>query len=170
MSARVIGRSRIVLGEGLGWEAGVAVEPFSGTKLRVKAGRAPASASLYLPYRRQFSVGVELTKRRIKSGSAEATELEPQPMFQALPGEQGMTSILIRDPGATRVEVAGDFTEWQPVALSLRPGRLWQAAFVLPPGVHQINVRFDGGPWEVPQGLGSADDGFGGRVGVLVVR
>ena len=170
VTGRVMSRSRLALGDGVGWEAGMAVVPFSGTKLRVQAGRSPASSSYYLPYRRQFSVGVELTRRRGKLDASASSESELQPMFEAITGQLGLTSILVRAIGATHVEIAGDFTEWQPVALSPAAPGLWHAAFSLPHGVHQINVRFDGGPWEVPSGLGAAEDGFGGRVGVLVVR
>jgi hypothetical protein len=41
---------------------------------------------------------------------------------------------------------------------------------VLPPGVHTLAVRVDGGAWGAPPGLPAADDGFGGEVGTLVVE
>jgi hypothetical protein len=40
----------------------------------------------------------------------------------------------------------------------------------LSPGVHHLNVRLDGGPWLVPAGAFAVDDGFGGHVGLIVVR
>jgi hypothetical protein len=33
-----------------------------------------------------------------------------------------------------------------------------------------LNVRFDGGEWTVPAGTPAVDDGFGGKVGMFVVR
>jgi hypothetical protein len=63
----------------------------------------------------------------------------------------------------------GDFTDWkaQPL-IALGDGR-WTFPDALTSGVHHLNVRFDGGPWGVPSGISAVDDGFGGRVGLLVV-
>ena len=63
----------------------------------------------------------------------------------------------------------GDFTDWEPVALRRADGR-WTLELALAPGVHRLNVRVDGGEWRVPPSLTGVDDGFGGRVGLLVVR
>ena len=46
----------------------------------------------------------------------------------------------------------------------------WTLPVALGPGVHHLNVRFDGGAWLVPEGALAVDDGFGGRVGLFVVR
>jgi hypothetical protein len=63
----------------------------------------------------------------------------------------------------------GDFTDWKPQPLiALGSGR-WIISDALASGVHHLNVRFDGGPWVVPSGISAVDDGFGGRVGLLVV-
>ena len=64
----------------------------------------------------------------------------------------------------------GDFTDWKVEALvALGSGR-WTFPAALTPGVHHLNVRFDGGAWLVPSGASAVDDGFGGRVGLIVVR
>jgi hypothetical protein len=78
--------------------------------------------------------------------------------------------LTIRSAPALRVEVMGDFTDWkvEPLA-SLGQGR-WRLQQDLTPGVHQLNVRFDGATWVVPAGAVPVDDGFGGRVGLVVVR
>jgi hypothetical protein len=71
---------------------------------------------------------------------------------------------------ARRAEVMGDFTDWRPEPLvALRGGR-WAHQVALSPGVHHLNVRFDGGPWLVPAGAIPVDDEFGGTVGLVVVR
>jgi hypothetical protein len=46
----------------------------------------------------------------------------------------------------------------------------WSMPLVTSPGTHQVNVRVDGGPWQVPPGLTSMADEFGGAVGLLVVE
>lgn len=70
---------------------------------------------------------------------------------------------------ATRVEVMGDFTEWQPVVMARVEAGRFEFAIRLPSGMHRFNVRLDGGPWRVPPGVDVADDEFGGEVGVVVV-
>jgi hypothetical protein len=52
--------------------------------------------------------------------------------------------------------------------MSLAAGR-WTLPVDLTPGVHHLNVRFDGGAWLVPSGAVGVDDGYGGRVGLFVV-
>ncbi len=84
-----------------------------------------------------------------------------------LGGERVRLELVL--PGAGRVELAGDFTDWEPVALRREGGR-WTLELALEPGVHRLNVRVDGGEWGVPPSLTAVDDGFGGRVGLLVVR
>lgn len=78
--------------------------------------------------------------------------------------------LFIHAPAATLVEIAADFTEWQPVALVRGPFGAWQTATRVPRGVHRINVRVDGGPWLAPTGTTRlADDDYGGEVGIFVV-
>ena len=81
----------------------------------------------------------------------------------------GTRELLIIAPGARTVEIAGDFSDWQPIALARRGDR-WVFAVTLAPGVHRLNVRLDGGPWLVPRGATPQTDEFGGMVGLIVVR
>ena len=71
---------------------------------------------------------------------------------------------------AGRAEVIGDFTDWKPEPMVALGGGRWTFPTVLKPGVHHLNVRFDGGAWVVPWGVYAVDDGYGGRVGLVVVR
>jgi hypothetical protein len=73
-------------------------------------------------------------------------------------------------PGARRVEVKGDFTDWQPVDLAAVGGGFWEARLRMTPGVHRVNMRVDGGAWIVPPGLPSLVDEFAGAVGIIVVE
>ncbi|HEU5048903.1 MAG TPA: glycogen-binding domain-containing protein [Gemmatimonadales bacterium] len=70
----------------------------------------------------------------------------------------------------SRVELMGDFTSWQPVALTPTGSARWSVTVALPPGVHRLNIRVDGGEWRVPPGLPSAGDDFGGAAGILIVE
>jgi hypothetical protein len=71
---------------------------------------------------------------------------------------------------AMSVELAGDFTDWEPVALRRGDDGDWSAVIVIPKGTHRVNLRVDGGPWGVPPGIPALNDDFGGVVGVLVIE
>jgi len=77
--------------------------------------------------------------------------------------------VRVRVAGARRVEVMGDFTDWQPIALVPSGEGRYRFALGLPAGVYRFNLRVDGGPWGVPEGAGHAPDEFGGSVGVGVM-
>ena len=66
-------------------------------------------------------------------------------------------------PQATRVALAGDFTEWQPEyeLFEQQPG-VWSVVVPLQPGVHDYAFVIDGQRW-IPDPMGQpVDDGFGG--------
>lgn len=71
---------------------------------------------------------------------------------------------------ARKAEVMGDFTDWKPVLLVPAGAGHWTLPTDLSPGAYHLNVRFDAGPWLVPAGAVAVDDGFGGRVGLVVVK
>jgi hypothetical protein len=82
----------------------------------------------------------------------------------------GVRTLTIRGVRAERVELAGDFTDWRPVSLKRTRGPAWRLPVQLAPGVYRLNVRIDGGAWQVPRGATPQQDEFGGRVGLIVVR
>ena len=168
LSGRLIRRSQLTPSDGTGWQLGVGVEPFAGARLRIVAARAPIGPSVYLPFRRQLSFGVELTRHRPRGAlSSDSSSLAVSAFDWSRP-DSGRATFRVRRR-ATVVELVGDFTDWHPVRLSDLGGGLWETTLPLGPGVHLINLRVDGA-LEVPPGLDSTDDGFGGRAGVLVVR
>jgi hypothetical protein len=67
------------------------------------------------------------------------------------------------------VELAGDFTDWEAREMVRADEETWVLRAPLARGLHRLNVRVDGGPWVVPAGITSTEDGFGGRVGLLVI-
>jgi hypothetical protein len=79
----------------------------------------------------------------------------------------GMRAIRYHAPGAGRVEVRGDFTGWSPVAMRRAGISWWELALELPPGLHQIEVSVDGGPWVPPAGLPALPGSYGEDVGTF---
>ncbi|GLC27027.1 glycogen-binding domain-containing protein [Roseisolibacter agri] len=90
------------------------------------------------------------------------------PLAEAVEGPGETRRLRVRAPGAQRVEVRGDWTDWRPVAL-VRDGDAWTVPESVPRGTRRLTVRVDGGAWRVPANLAGADDDFGSRVGLLVV-
>jgi len=173
LTGRLLRRSGLEPAEGVGWEAGLALAAVPGARIRVAAGRAPTAESVYLPYRRQLSIGLEFVRGRPRAAPGDGPLAARPPLapgFELFQGSPGSATLIVRHAAAGRVELVGDFTAWEPLELAAWAPGVWRATVALAPGIHQVNVRFDGGPWRVPEGLSSTDDGFGGRVGVLVVR
>ena len=81
----------------------------------------------------------------------------------------GRVLLRVRAPEAAQVELMGDFTNWEPVALARAADGAWERAFALVPGTYRFNVRRDGGAWEVPAGVSALEDDFGGEAGLLIV-
>ena len=83
-------------------------------------------------------------------------------------GANGVQRIEIVASGASRVELRGDFTDWRAVPLEPRGG-VFRLELPLPPGLHRLSVRIDGGDWIAPANLPRVGDGSGGAVGLLTV-
>ena len=83
----------------------------------------------------------------------------------------GGVRFTLANAAATSVSVAGTFNEWSATANPLaRTGRVWTALVTLPPGEHLFMFIVDG-KWIVPPlAEDYADDGFGSRNGVVIVR
>jgi len=77
-------------------------------------------------------------------------------------------------PAAESVAVAGDFNRWSATASPLaRQGSrgLWTIVVPLPPGEHLFMYVVNGTQWiSPPLAEDYADDGFGAKNGVVVVR
>jgi hypothetical protein len=83
---------------------------------------------------------------------------------------KGMTRLSIDAPDASRVEVAGDWNDWQPVSATRADNGVWYADLQLPAGEYRYAFRVDGREWRVPRGAAAVDDGFGGKSAYVTVR
>lgn len=82
----------------------------------------------------------------------------------------GIVTLRVLAPLARNVELAGDFTNWDPVQMAPAGNGWWIFSRPLASGKYQINLRMNGGKWVVPPGLLGMLDEFGGSVGLLVVE
>jgi hypothetical protein len=66
------------------------------------------------------------------------------------------------------VEIAGDFSDWEPLPME-REGSFWVARARLRPGKHRVAVRVNLGEWRAPRNLARVRDDYGGEAGLVVV-
>jgi hypothetical protein len=134
-------------------------------------GRQPALPLRGLPARSFWMTGLQLAYAPI-SKTAIPVALPHTVLvksFEMKPGASGMQKIVIRVGGVETVDVMGDFSDWSPLTLVRRGRDLWELALPLSAGMHQINVRVDGGQWVPPPGMPTMRDGYNGEVGLLVI-
>jgi hypothetical protein len=78
--------------------------------------------------------------------------------------------VRVRAPASERVEIMGDFTDWEPRSLVRTPAGTWEINVPISSGQHRLNVRLDGGDWVVPTNVARVTDEFGGVVGLILIR
>jgi hypothetical protein len=142
----------------------VFVTPF--IALELGGGSSLAEPYQGLPRAGYFTAGVRMHPRRRSVSTVVATQSAP-----LVPARVG-DSLVVRFQlgGAATVAIAGDWNAWKPAPLrALGTGR-WEGVLALPLGLYHFNLVVDGGEWVVPNGVTTVNDGFGGMVGVLVVR
>ena len=152
--------------------------------LVASAGRTPEDPARGLPARSYASLGMRFARTPLLGyggpppvaeggsaggGGAAAPERWAFDVVAGAEGE-GSYTLVVRAPTARAVEVMGSFTDWQPVALASSGDGRWQATLRIPRGIHQVNMRVNGGAWRAPPGLTTTVDGFNGTVGVLVIE
>jgi hypothetical protein len=97
------------------------------------------------------------------------SDVDPPSTLTVHPESPGYVRLIIHAPEARLVEVAGDFSEWQPVSLARMSNESWGIVVAIARGVHQINLRIDGGAWIVPTGTTRITGDYGDDVGTFVV-
>ncbi len=134
-------------------------------------GREPAQPTRGLPARTFASLGVMLAYWPIPRGVIPVeTPASLVQAFELRPAGQTLQRITARIGGVETVEVMGDFTDWTPLPLMRRGRDHWELLVPMKAGVHQINMRIDGGQWIAPPGMPTMKDDFSGDVGVVVVK
>jgi hypothetical protein len=171
------GAGRGLFGEGSGI---VALNDRVG--LVLSGGRYPTDPIRGSIASRYVAVAVRLRVRSIpardppylltRAGRAGANGDSSAPVTLAVhTARDGLVRLVIHGPpaGASLVEIAGDFTEWQPVPLRQTAAGTWEALVPISRGVHRINVRVAGGAWIAPAGITRVRDEYDGDVGVFIV-
>lgn len=135
-------------------------------------GRQPANPARGLPARNYANLGVMLAAWPAMTEGAVPVEARASAIskFDISSAGPSLQRVQVHIAGVQSVDVMGDFTDWEPVAMVQRGRDLWEALVPIGAGVHQLNVRVDDGKWQPPPGTPTMRDGFNGEVGVLVIR
>lgn len=135
------------------------------------AGRAGFDPVTSVPGSRYFVLGLRLKLGASPSGLLAALPVRsddaPLRIGPALPAGR---EVLIHVPGASKVELAGDFTDWEPVDLQPVEDGGWRALLHIPPGLHRLAILIDRGEWRPPPGTRPVRNEFGGDVAEIVVE
>jgi hypothetical protein len=105
----------------------------------------------------------------IRGTGANGGDPPPSTLLTLTPQSPGYVKLVLQAPPASLVEIAGDFTEWRPISLGQTSEGRWEVVLPIVAGVHQINMRVDGGPWTVPGGTTRLAGDYGDEVGTFVV-
>lgn len=141
------------------------------------AGSYPVDLTQGFPGGRYAMLGFRIAAARsLLSPEDEAVRryLEPAPPvapeLEVRAAADGGRTIHLLAPSARSVDIAGDFSAWEPIPLVRAAGGSWNVALPLRPGTYEVAIRLNAGPWLVPSGLVPLTDEFGGAVGLLVIR
>jgi hypothetical protein len=150
------------------WHLEMAAQVSPDLTLFGSTGRTLSRITVDLPARGYTTAGIRWAIGGRRTPPARADHNRAHAAF-LLEREGELVHLLVRSEHASRVEIAGDFSDWEPVALSPAREGWWAMSRPLAPGLYHVNVRYDGGAWLAPAGLPTERDEFGGSVGVLVV-
>jgi len=170
-------------GRGVFGEASATLALGERTALFVAGGRYPTDPVSGSVAGRYVSGGVRLrvpSPARLVShhsvppasppGTADGGDPVTGVRLEVLPRPDGAVRLVLYTADtAADVELAGDFTDWQPRPLRRIGNGVWETVLPIPSGMHRLNVRIDRGPWIVPVGLTRAADDFGDEVGIVAV-
>ena len=133
------------------------------------AGSYPIDFTQGYPGGRYVSLSVRLQAFRANDIQAPTTSSdETLRQFRVDRLAPGRYRLRVLAPGASSVDLAGDFTKWSPLPLVRLTDGWWIATVEIPDGTHEAAIRVDGGAWRAPPGLTPITDEFGGRSGLLV--
>ena len=125
------------------------------------AGRSLEDVPRGIPRTQYVSVALRIAAR----GHTIVGDPRPPVPAQTVVTRSGVS---VRVDSASRVELMADFTEWAVVVLE-RSDSAWTLERVVPPGLHRVAIRVDGGEWTSPPGLPRTTDDLGGVVGLVTV-
>ncbi|MEX2152684.1 MAG: glycogen-binding domain-containing protein [Gemmatimonadaceae bacterium] len=137
------------------------------------AGTYPIDFTQGFPGGRFLSLGVRITGVRGTGASPDAPRepavAEEAREFEVRAASAGRQRIRVNAPSVRSAELMGDFTNWRAIPMSAEGNGWWSVTVPIAEGTHEVNLRFNGGPWRVPPGLTPLRDEFGDSSGLLTI-
>lgn len=140
--------------------------------LVLSGGTYPIDPTQGYPGGRFISLAVRLAhphRTAPSSSLRDSVEMEATAVRFQVEKSGDLVTFKVLSPLARNVELAADFTDWDPLQMAPAGDGWWVATRALKSGKYQLNLRMNGGKWVVPPGLLAMLDEFGGSVGLLVV-
>jgi hypothetical protein len=137
--------------------------------LIASAGVRPSSATYGIARSRFMELGARVSPGALRRPRLPRGVRPTAASFQ-VEEDRGARRLRVRVPNARSVELAGDFTNWKPIALRQGETDEWEVTLAISAGVHRVAIRIDGDSWTTPPGVTAVADEFQGTVGVIVVR
>lgn len=135
------------------------------------AGRAGSDPVTSVPGARYLVLGLRLKLNPFGTTSFAVPAPPPDHTpFRVGPPLPAGREITLRAPAARLVELAGDFTDWEPILLRYSGAGVWRTVLPIAPGLHRLAVRIDGGSWQAPPGSRPITSEFGSEVAEIVVE
>ncbi|UCG84828.1 MAG: glycogen-binding domain-containing protein [Gemmatimonadota bacterium] len=95
----------------------------------------------------------------------------PPPPLSVKRADSGRVLLRIHFPTQSEsVAIAGDWGNWDALPLTRVAADTWEIAIAIEPGIYRYSLVVGGETWTLPPGVISEPDGFGGQVGLLIVR
>lgn len=136
----------------------------AGLALSALASWYPANRLLGTAGGRVIRGGIELGFGGRSAGTTPSPRIAGAPVL--LPGA---TRLRIEAAGARSVEIAGDWNHWHAEPAARAAHGVWYADVTLAPGSYRYAFKVDG-KWKVPNGVPTADDGFGGKSAIVHIN
>jgi hypothetical protein len=158
----VLGARAGDLAGGLWGSAEVDWSPVPRLRFEAAAGRYPQDLT-------GFTDGLfaQAGVRVYARGSGRATAPRRSAALVVEPRDEGLVRVRVRlARGVAEAAIAGEWNAWNPQPLR-REGREWVLDLRLAPGMYRYAIVADG-VWTLPDGVVAMEDGFGGKVGVLL--
>jgi hypothetical protein len=146
-----------------GYGVGATLRLGRGVEVGASWGQDATDPVYFTAARRTWSA--QVTRR---FGGRPAPSIATLPVLSAAPDARVEVAVPAAGAGESPWLV-GDFTGWQPVALT-RDGDRWTVRLPIAPGTYHYALRAPDGRLFVPASLPQVDDGMGGTSAVLVVR
>ena len=131
-------------------------------------GRQPVDPAQAATGQSFLRVGIRAAFQRRRSEPVRSSPAGLPAGFRVERMSGELVEFTLKAPGVRTVELMADFTDWSPVSME-KNGAIWRVRLPASPGLHRVNVRYDGGEWSAPPATRVVRDEFGGESGEIVI-